>query len=203
MRPVFVRTAINFGHLFWTPYAFMAMATVAFAEAIIFCKLLAVSRHSKIFRNMLVAMIIANIASFFTEYYLSVFLNGGYRILVWIPWVKVLQAEERSIYFSSFAVIFAATVLIEFVIVAIVLHSRYAILKLLKAIAFTNLISTALLILLFNGVLFRIMKGFDDGYWLDALPGQEIEIRKLPTGHLTEALILRQSLREPLPPNTD
>src|SRR3954462_8876278 len=99
---MFVKTAISFGHYFWSPYSFVVLALVSFAEAFLFYRFLPANSGTSTFNRILLAVLVGNTTSFLCEYYLSVFLNGGYRVLVWIPWVKIIGGWDLHAYLISF-----------------------------------------------------------------------------------------------------
>lgn len=149
---------------------------IALLESVLAFKFLSQKSSSSSFKYIMVTAGISNLVSFFMEYYLFIFLNGGHRTLVWIPWVKIIGTSEITIYLISFPIIFMLTVLIEFIISAFLLKKKYKWKQVLKAIFLTNLISTIVLIVIFNCIVFNKIKGQEEGSWDSILP--QIEKRK-------------------------
>jgi hypothetical protein len=174
----FVRTAVRFNQYFWTPYPFVALVLIILFECFLFYKFLSPQNSSNSFGKIFLTLIAANTTSFFGEYYLSIFFNQGYTILVWVPWVKVIGSFELKMYLISFPIIFVSTALIEFIICLLFLRRKYQTSKILISVFLTNLISTTALILIFNCIVFNFIKGGDCGYWVHFLPEQEISLPK-------------------------
>lgn len=168
---MFSKTAINFNDYFWTPYSFFVLALIGLLEGFLAYKFLSNNSSPKLFKRITLIYLIANIASFFSEYYLSVFLNGGYRTLVWIPWVKIIGHFQLSLYLISFPITFLFSILIEFIIAFIILNNKFKWNEILKTTFKVNFISTILLIIVFNCILFNVINGQEEGYFDDILPG--------------------------------
>ncbi len=170
---MFNQTAINFNEYFWTPYSFAVLILIGLMESLLFYKYLPDNSAIITFRHVLFIVVLNNVASFFAAYYLSIFLNGGHRTLVWIPWVKIISNYDIILYLISFPIVFVFTVLSEFLFAATLLKRKYHWRQIFKSVFLTNLISTLFLIFVFNCIVFNIVKGQEEGYWDDFLP--EIE----------------------------
>ncbi|SFQ55978.1 hypothetical protein [Parafilimonas terrae] len=167
LKCVFTKTAINFNNYVGTPYPYFILILVALFESFLAYKFLSKASSQKLFRQIVLTYLIANVVSFFSEYYLSIFLNGGHRTLVWIPWVKIIGQFQISLYLISFPIIFLFTVLSEFIIAFVFLKKKFKWTEILKTAFKTNLISTLLLIIIFNCILFNILKGQEESGIID------------------------------------
>jgi len=167
---VFNRTAVNFNDYLWTPYSILVLIVVFLIESILAYKLFLHQSSRKFVRQITLAYFIANVASFFSEYYLSIALNGGHRTLVWIPWVKIIGRFQLPLYLASFPIIFLFTILIEFIVALIFLKNNFKLNAILKITFKINLISTAILIIVFNCILFNLINGQEEGFFDDILP---------------------------------
>jgi hypothetical protein len=173
---MFERTAINFNDYFWTPYPFIMLLLITLFESFLAFKFLSPQGNKAQFIRIAVAFLFANIVSFFLEYFFFAFLNGGHRILIWIPWVKIINTFNLFLYLISFPVIFLFTILSEYFIAFVFLRKKYQWKKILKTIFFVNLISTILLIIIFNCIVFNIIKGEEEGIFDQIIP--ELPLQK-------------------------
>lgn len=167
---MFTKTAINFNQYFWTPYPFLILTVIGLFESYLAYYFFSKKSPGKVVTQIMLACLVANVTSLFLEYYLSVFLNGGNRILVWVPWVKILDHSQSAIYLISFPVIFLFTVLSEFIVAFLFLKSKFKWNEILKTTFKVNLISTMLLIIIINCFLFSVIKGQAEGIIDDAIP---------------------------------
>ncbi len=164
---MFEETAVNFNHYFWTPYPFIVLIFIALFESFIAFKFLS---GKTAFSRITLTFVVANVLSFFLEYYLFLFLNGGHRTLVWIPWVKIIKGYDLFMYLISFPIIFLISICSEFFIADILLNGEYKWRQVFKVTFRVNFISTLLLIIIFNVIVFNIIKGEEEGYFDDPLP---------------------------------
>ena len=167
---MFSKTAINFNNYFWTPYSFFVLLLIGLLEGFLAYKFLSKKISQKLGKQIILTYFIANVLSFFSEYYLSIFLNGGHRILVWIPWVKIIGQFQLSLYLISFPIIFSFTILSEFIIAFIILKNKFKWTEILTTTFKVNFISTVILIVVFNCLLFNIITGQEEGFFDDILP---------------------------------
>src|ERR1044072_2564140 len=167
---MFSKTAINFNEYFWTSYSFFVLILICLFESFLAYKFLSHKSSQKLVKRITLTYLIANVVSFFSEYYLSVFLNGGHRTLVWIPWVKIIGQFQLSFYLISFPIIFLFTILSEFIVAFIFLKSKFKWNEILKTTFKVNFISTIVLIVVFNCILFNVINGQEEGFFDDILP---------------------------------
>lgn len=167
LKCVYTKTAINFNDYACTPYPYIILILIIVFESFLAYNFLSEKSSHKVFGLITLTYLIANFVSFFSELYLSIFLNGGHRILVWIPWVKIIGQFQLSLYLISFPIIFSFTILSEFIVAFIFLHKKFKWNEVLKTTFKVNLLSTLLLIIVFNCVLFNIIKGQEEAGIID------------------------------------
>ncbi len=167
---MFTRTAINFNEYFWTPYSFLVLVIIGLIESFLTFKSLSKKSYQKIGKPILLVCLIANVFSFFLEYYFFAFFNGGHRILVWIPWVKIIGQSQLFLYLISFPIIFSVTILSEFIVVLFLLKNEFKWNEILKATFKANFISTIALVVVFNVGVFNLINGEQEGYLDDIMP---------------------------------
>lgn len=167
---MFTKTAINFNDYFWMPCSFFILLLVGLLESFLAYKFLSHKSSQKLVKRITLTCLVANVASFFSEYYLSVFLNSGNRILVWVPWVKIIGPSQFPLYLVSFLIVFLFTFLSEFIIYFVFLKSKFKGLVILKTTFKVNLITTIILIIIFNCILFNVINGQAEGFFDDILP---------------------------------
>lgn len=161
---------ITFREYFWTPLPFLFLLIVALIEGCIASKFL---KKGAFIRRVIIAVFISNITGYFLEYFLSVILNAGHIMLVWIPWVKIIGTKDLLNYMLSFPLIFIVTLLVESSINWLLLKRYFASSKILKTTLWTNLISLLILIIVFNFVIFNIIRGEAVGTIDDYLPAMK------------------------------
>ena len=94
-------------------------------------------------------------------------------MLVWIPWVKIIGTKDLLNYMLSFPLIFIVTLLVESSINWLLLKRYFTSSKILKTTLWTNLISLAILIIVFNFVVFNFIRGEAVGTIDDYLPAMK------------------------------
>lgn len=147
---------ISFREYFWTPLPFLFLLITALLEGCIASRLLKRENFNK---YLITALLISNITGYFIEYFLSVFINGGNIMLVWIPWVKIIGSKDLFNYLISFPLIFIVTLLVEGAMNWLLLSSSYPLSTIFKVTLRTNFVSLLLLIIMFNCIVFNIIKG--------------------------------------------
>ena len=151
---------IDFVNYYWTPYPFIILFIIGLIEGIIASKLLSGKSFN---RRILLTILLANVIGYFGESGLSIILNGGYRMFVWIPWVKLLNNKDLLNYLLSFPIIFTFTILFEFPISWIFLRKEYHWKKILLSIVRINIISWIIIIIVVNCIIFNLIKGLPEG----------------------------------------
>lgn len=162
LQGFYTKTAINFNNYVSTPYPYLILILTAVFESILANKFLSGKSSQKLVGRITLTYLTANFVSFVSEYYLSIFLNGGNRTLVWIPWVKVIGQFQISLYLLCFPIIFSFTILSESIITFILLNKKFKWSDILKTTFKVNLISTLVLIILLNCILFNIINGHEE-----------------------------------------
>jgi NhaP-type Na+/H+ or K+/H+ antiporter len=158
---------VTFKNYFWTPFPFIFLLMTAIFEGCIASRLL-----KKVTFNYLIVgvIMISNIVGYFVEYFISVALNGGHIMLIWIPWVKIIGKQDLFNYVISFPLILMATLLFEGSINWLLLKRRFTWKQIIKMTALINIVSTIILVILFNGIIFNFIKGEAVGSFIDYLP---------------------------------
>ncbi|CAN5493623.1 hypothetical protein BH11BAC5_BH11BAC5_55050 [soil metagenome] len=158
---------ITFRDYFWTAYPFIFLLITAILEGCIASRLL-----KKVTFDIRIAgaLIIANIISYFSEYFISIALNGGHVLLVWIPWVKIIGTEDLFNYLISFPLILILTLLFEGLINWILLKRSFTWRQIVKTTAVVNIVTTIILFILFNCIIFNFIEGEPVGTIIDYLP---------------------------------
>lgn len=159
-------TRIIFSDYFWTPVPFIILMSISLLEIFLFKRFFKAKELSVSFVLKILA---SNIIIYFSEYWLSNIINGGHILLVWIPWVKQLDPQDSVNYFLSFPIIFIATFLGETILNTVFFGSKYGLKKICYYTFTINLISTILVIITYNLVIFNFIKGinfviFDNGF---------------------------------------
>ncbi len=147
---------ISFREYFWTPLPFLFLLIIAFFEGCIASRLL---KREKFNKYIITAFLISNITGYFIEYFLSIFVNGGNIMLVWIPWVKIIGPQDLFNYLISFPLIFIMTLLIEGSMNWLLLSSSYPLPTIFKVTLRANFVSLLILIVIFNCIIFNFIKG--------------------------------------------
>lgn len=160
-------TRVIFGQYFWSIIPFLVVVAISLLEACIFSMGLAMRLLNKQFFGILLA---SNIAGYFLEYFLSLWLNGGHILLVWIPWVRIIGSEDLVNYLVSFPLIFATTLLIEASINWFFLKNSFNGRSIIRLTFWGNLVSLLILILVFNCFLFNFIKGEEVGSLYQMVP---------------------------------
>lgn len=161
---------IVFNGYFWTPIPLLILFAIAFFEGYIMSKILGVKIQTQWFY---IKIIISNIIIYFIEYYLSLNINGGQVLMVWIPWVKVCSNSENINYFLSFPIIFLFTYIGETIINIVFLSKKYKAPKIIKASLISNLLSIALVIIIYNFLIFNFIKGNEIIHLIDGFPAKK------------------------------
>lgn len=151
---------VSFRQYFWTPLPFLFLLIIALFEGCIASRILQREVFNK---HIIITFLISNITGYFIEYFLSVFLNGGYTLLVWMPWVKIIGHKDLFVYAISFPLIFIVTLLVEGLMNWLLLRRSYTLTKISIATFWTNFISLIILIVTFNCIVFNIIKGEEIG----------------------------------------
>lgn len=147
---------VSFRQYFWTPLPFIFLLLIALLEGCIASQLL---KREVFNKHIIITFLISNITGYFVEYFLSVLLNGGFTLLVWVPWVKIIGTKDLFVYAISFPIIFIVTLLVEGLMNWLLLTETYSLSKIFKATFLTNFISLIILIVTFNCIVFNIIKG--------------------------------------------
>lgn len=151
---------VTFSHYFWTSIPFIVLLIIALMEGCIASWLL---KNKTFNRQIIIVIIISNAIGYFSEYFLSVLINGGHILLVWIPWVKIIGTIDLIDYILSFPFIYLVTVLVEGSVNWLLLKHNFANKKILKTTIQINLVSFLILVIIFNCVVFNIIKGEEFG----------------------------------------
>lgn len=104
--------------------------------------LLPVWRNKRIYGFTVLTNVISGIFGIVT----SIILNGGWYLVVWLPWVSkhevdLANKEELNAMIIYYAAAFVLTLIIETNINVFALHRQYPIGKIIKATLLTNIIS--------------------------------------------------------------
>ncbi|MDN3655474.1 hypothetical protein QWZ08_07550 [Ferruginibacter paludis] len=158
---------VTFKDYFWTPYPFIFLLMTAIFKGCIASRIL----KKVTFDSRIVGVIIiSSIIGYFIEYFISVALNGGHIMLVWIPWVKIIGTQDLFNYLVSFPLILLATLIIEGSINLLLLKRRSTWKQIVKITTLVNIAAVIILIILFNGIIFNFIKGEPVGTIIDYLP---------------------------------
>lgn len=162
---------IIFSEYFWTVYPFFILIIIGLFEGVIASKLL-----KGIFfnRRIMIIIMITNVAGYFFEYYINMYLNRGFIMLVWIPWMKPVEGYALFEYLICFPIIFAVTCLIESLINVIALKNRYKWSLILKSTLLINFISWIILIIAINCITFNLIEGEKQCLSMEGLPTLEL-----------------------------
>jgi hypothetical protein len=145
-------------------YPFFILILISILKAFLSCKFFNQPKQNK---KIFFTVITASVIGYFTEYFLSYALNGGYTILVWIPWVKLIGKFELQNYLISFPAIFLFTFLIESLVNLIFLKRYFKWNLILKSTFWIDLIMFIILIVGINCILFNNIKGADGIHIMD------------------------------------
>lgn len=121
-------------------------------------------------KKILGIVFLSNILGYFLEYLLSKWLNGGHILLVWIPWVRIIGSEDLLNYLISFPLVLITTLLIEISINCFFLKRYFKSKSIVKVTFWANLVSTLILIIVFNCFLFHFINGEEVGQISDIVP---------------------------------
>lgn len=157
MQPIFETTSISFGEYFWTPIPFILLFGLIIIESYFASRYLKQINFDK---TITTSIIFSSIITFFLEYYLSILMNGGQTIMVYIPWIKILGTTEQFQFISAVIYTFFTTLLIQTLCNYIFLRPYFKLKKILTICLTINIIRTFCLLLIFNFFLFNYIKGF-------------------------------------------
>ena len=158
---------IVFTQYFWTPIPFAVLIIVGVVEGVIAGRLLKMKTYNK---RIALTVLLANIISYFIEYLISVLLNGGHIMLVWVPWVKIIGGHDLLDYVISFPFIFIITLIIETFIYGVLLNKYFSWKVIFRTTFMTNLVTFIILIIIFNCIVFNFIKGEEIGSFDGLLP---------------------------------
>lgn len=134
---------VSFGIFAFLPQGWLFMLFVIFIEGSLLSKSLTGSwKQKKFYRVSLVTNVVSGIAGFL----LSMALNGGWWLVIWIPWVS---RNEVNIFTRTglinlviyYTLAFVLTIVIETVINLLLLKKQYNSIRIIKTTLAVNLIS--------------------------------------------------------------
>lgn len=123
MPPVLAN--VSFGIYAFTPVGWAFMAVIIALEVFIVSRSLS---GDWLHEKTAIAVVIANAISGIVGFGLSLFLNGGWWLVVWMPWVssnEVNISRHWSAISSYYIVAFVLSVAIEGVVEQLMLQSRF------------------------------------------------------------------------------
>jgi len=134
---------VSFGIFAFMPQGWVFMAFVIVIECITMTRFLKATAFDK--RIFLVATL-SNAISGAAGIFISIALNGGWWLVVWLPWVSkneidLAQRAEREALIIYYAIAFVLTLFIEAIINLPLLSQKYSSKKIVKATLIANLIS--------------------------------------------------------------
>ena len=134
---------VSFGIYAFMPLGWLFMAFITILECLTMTRLLLpVWRNKRIYGFT----VLTNVVSGLFGIVASMILNGGWYLVVWLPWVSkhevnIKDKEDLNAMLIYYAAAFVLTLLIETIINVFALHKQYAIGKIIRATIITNVIS--------------------------------------------------------------
>jgi hypothetical protein len=137
---------VSFGILAFHPLGWGLMLLVVCLEGFLLSRTLPASPGRSYFYTSLAANGVSGVFGFVA----SMILNGGWWLVVWVPWVTAYEASrEQWKYLAIYmAAAYASSVLLESLVVRMLLR-QVKFRRILAAQAFTNLVSSILLLAVF------------------------------------------------------
>jgi hypothetical protein len=160
-----IATRINFSIYFWSWISFGIFFIISLIKIFIFIRYLKLLP----FYRIVITITLSSLISYFGEYFISLFLNHGNTILVWIPWVKLLDKSELWVYLVSFPFLLAMTIIIESSVNILFLKNLIPWKKILRVTSIADVIILIILIIFVNIIIFNIINGIHEGYSIDLL----------------------------------
>lgn len=138
---MFLLANVSFGIIALTPFGWVFMALIILLECAILSRgLAAVWWDSKVAR----AATVANLVSGAVGFCLSLYLNSGWWIVIWFPWVSSNEVgipRQLKMFFVYYIVAFLLSILIEGIVEQLMLRSRYSGWKVWEASLLANFVS--------------------------------------------------------------
>ena len=137
---------VSFGIYAFMPLGWLFMALIIILECLTMTRLLLpVWRNKKIYG----VIVLTNVISGLFGIVISMVLNGGWYLVVWLPWVSrhevdLTKKEELNALLIYYAAAFVLTLMIETLINVLFLRKQYPKNKIIKATIVTNIISYAI-----------------------------------------------------------
>ena len=137
---------VSFGIFAFLPQGWIFMAFVIIIECLIMSRLLLPQWYNgRIYR----VTTLTNVISGLTGIMISMFLNGGWYLVVWLPWVSKYEiniSNKESLHALMFyyAIAFILTLIIEVNINFLLLRKQYLMGKIIKATIVANIVSYAI-----------------------------------------------------------
>jgi len=163
---------INFNQYFWTPYPFIILSLIVLIKGFVASRII---QKSIFVKQIVLTILISSVTSYVLEYLFSLVLNDGFNLLVWIPWVKVIERIVFFDYLISFPLIFIGTFLIESLVNWILLRKKYNWKVIIKTTFLLDMITIILLVITINFIAFNLIDGRKERMLIDELPAIMIE----------------------------
>ena len=134
---------VSFGIYAFMPQGWFFMVMIIFIECLIMSRLMTRGwTDAKIFRVTILSNTVSGLFGIIT----SMILNGGWYLVVWMPWISnnEINIKKRDDFYGLiflYALAFVFTLIIETIINLWRLHKLYSKVKILKVTFITNCIS--------------------------------------------------------------
>ncbi len=147
---------VSFGILILLPPGWLIILLTLFIESLIISKLLKKQYYDK---RIYLVVIASNLISGAIGFIGSLFLNGGWWLVTWFPWVS--NNEVRSPHLQEFVIYFAVAILLTFITEIIInilfLKKLYSIKSITKASILANIVTNFTIVSLMYTYSFGIM----------------------------------------------
>jgi hypothetical protein len=132
---------VSFGIFALMPLGWAFMALIIILEVLVMSRVLT----GRMWQNEVAAVtILANVASGAVGFGLSLLLNGGWWLVVWMPWVsnnEVRQSGQFGALAIYYVLAFGLSMVIEGIIEQLMLKRRFGAKKVWKSCLFANVAS--------------------------------------------------------------
>jgi len=134
---------VSFGIFAFMPQGWLLMAFIILIECLTMTRVLLPKAFDK---RIFIVTALTNVISGAAGIFISMALNGGWWLVVWLPWVSSHEIDlsvkgELQTLIIYYAMAFVLTLIIETIINVPLLSQHYSIKKIIKATLIANILS--------------------------------------------------------------